>query len=136
MLTPREAFKVGFLSRCVEEGLDLGQIQARVKEATDKLAFDPSFGLYGTLKDLATPVVKTIADYGVPAMLAAPPIVGGLAGYAASKMSDVSDLDIKDIKRHELIDELQRQTQRLQMERATRDLQANNRRRRPASPFL
>jgi hypothetical protein len=56
-------------------------------------------------------------------LAAGPPILGGLAGYTASKMSDIGDLDIKDIKRRELIDELQRQTQRLQTEKATRDYQ-------------
>ena len=128
MLSPRDAFKVGFLSRCIEEGLDLNQTHDRVKLAMDKVALEIP-GL-STAWDAA----KNVAGYGIPLLLAAPPVLGGLAGYGAAKMSDIGDLDVKDIKRRELIDELQRQTQRLQVEKATRDAQKQQK--RPGRMFL
>jgi hypothetical protein len=118
-LSPREAFKVGFISRCVEEGLDLPQTHARVKEALDKLA--GLTDLPGKLLDLSRPVTHNALAYGIPLALAAPPIIGGVGGYLASKGTDIDDTDVEEIQRRELIDEYRRQTARLLQLRQLRE---------------
>lgn len=119
MLSERDAFKVGFLARCVEEGLTLQQAHSRVKEARDKLA--GLTDLPGKALELAKPVVGAIAGYGLPALLAAPPIVGGVVGLTAAKMNDIDDTDVAEIKQRELTDEYARQTRNVLRNKAVRD---------------
>lgn len=127
MLSNKDAFKVGFLSRCVEEGLTLQEAHARVKVALDKLAFLSGVGkLVGSATDLLKPAVNATFQYGVPAMLAAPPILGGLAGYGLAKATDIDDADVDEVKKRELIEELNRQTQRLRRDKALRDYRLQN----------
>lgn len=121
MLNNREAFKVGFLSRCVEEGLSPEQMHQRVKLALDKLA--GLTDLPGKALDLAKPVLGAAANIGIPALLAAPPIAGGLAGFGLAKMTDIDDTDVNEIKRRELISELQRQTAHVNRVKMVRDYQ-------------
>ncbi len=112
MLTEREAFKVGFLSRCVEEGLSTEETQQRVKIAAEKLAnaFSSAIGAVG---GAAKPIVGNALGWGIPLALAAPPIAGGLAGFLASQTTDIDDTDIDEVKQRELIDEYKRQTQKM-----------------------
>jgi hypothetical protein len=132
MLDPRTAFKVGFLSRCVEEGLAFEAISARVKAAADALEALPAPGqekaaLFGLEKlvDLSKPVVDKVLGWGIPAALAAPPIAGGLTGYAAAKAFNTSDdVDSDEIKKRELIDEYRRQIAHLTRRREARALRA------------
>lgn len=119
MLSERDAFKVGFLARCVEEGLTLQQAHCRVKEARDKLA--GLLDLPGKALELAKPVVGAIAGYGLPGLLAAPPIVGGLVGLTAAKMNDIDDTDVAEIRQRELTDEYARQTRNVLRNKAIRD---------------
>lgn len=118
-MDPREAFKVGFLARCVEEGLSLEEAGDRVKQASEKLAGITD--LLGKVVDLGKPVVGAGMNWGIPAMLAGPPILGGIAGFTAGKATDIDDLDVDEVKKRELIDELNRQTERLKRERSIRD---------------
>ena len=116
-MNPQAAFKLGFLSRCVEEGVPMERVPIFVKLATDKVAF---------LKDIlggARTLGTTALSLGIPLALAAPPILGGVAGYTAAKLTDVDDTDVGEIKQRELIDELQRQTDRLKREKSIRDYQ-------------
>jgi hypothetical protein len=121
-LTPREAFKVGFLSRCVEDGLTLEQAHQRVKEAQEKIALSiPGADIPGKLIDAAGSIAKPALGWGIPLALAAPPVVGGLAGYAASKATDIDDTDVDEVKRRELINEYKKQTKKLLRDRQIRD---------------
>lgn len=52
---------------------------------------------------------------------AAPPILGGLAGYGIAKATDVDDTDADAIKNQELVEEYRRQAERLQRQKAVRD---------------
>lgn len=122
-LTPREAFKYGFLARCLENGQDLAGAHAQVKVALDKLASlgsiisSPLDTGWSALKDMGTAAWAL----GVPAALAAPPLVGGALGYGASKLTDVDDRDVKTIKNDELEDEYRRQTALLRRVKQMRD---------------
>lgn len=128
-MTPREAFKVGFLARCVEDGCDSAAIQQRAKQAADKLAGVEAIvrglaKLPGQAASLAKPVVSAIAGYGPPALLAAPIAAGGILGYAGGKLTDIDDTDVAEVKQREVIDELRRQTQRLRQLQASRQRRA------------
>lgn len=126
MLTNAEAFKVGFLSRCVEEGLNMDEAHGRVKMAVDKLA--GLTDLPGKALDLLKPVLSTGLGYGIPLALAAPPVLGGIAGYAAGAMSDVDDTDVGEIKKQELRAEYQRLTKKLVRNKRIRDYRATRKR--------
>jgi hypothetical protein len=122
MLTPREAFKIGFLTRCVEDGLTPTQTLRAVKSATDLFEKRAFLGtILGQGLDAVKGVAGGMAHYGVPLALAAPPIAGGLAGYGLAKATDVDDTDVDAIKNRELVDEYKRQAARLHRQRKVRD---------------
>ena len=122
MLTPQEAFKVGFLARCVQDGLSPDQMLDRVKQASDMLEKHAFLGgLLGGAAGAVGGAAKTMAGYGLPLALAAPPILGGLGGYALAKATDVDDTDVDAIKNRELVDELNRQTSQLKRQKTVRD---------------
>jgi len=120
-LNAREAFKVAFLARCVEDGLTPDQMLDRVKEAQEKFAFIGQ--ALGKVMDVGKGVVDAGIGWGVPIALAAPPALGALAGAALAKGTDIDDRDVADIKDQEVIDEYRRQSSLLKRQRAVRDYQ-------------
>ena len=116
-LTPAQEFKLGFLSRCVSEGLDEPQMLKAAAAANEllKTAFIDS------LIGAARSGIGTMASYGLPVALLAPPLIGGAAGYGLAKATDIGDRDVDDIKNDELIDELDRQAEKLKQHRTQRD---------------
>jgi hypothetical protein len=138
-MTPREAFKIGFMSRCVEDGLSLDQAQERVKHAEDLLEKTAGVvgdfaSIPGKMLDLAKPVLSSGLGYGIPALAAAPPVLGGIAGYTLGTMGDVDETDVDEIKQRELIAELKRQTARLKRSKKVKDYRS--RRKSTGSVFL
>lgn len=123
MLSSRDAFKVGFLGRCVERGMSPSQI----KEAADKLA-----GLLGdavgAVGGAAKGVTNAALGWGIPLAAAAPPVLGGMAGFGLAKATDIDDTDIDDIKDREVIDEYRRQAERLNRQRLVRQYAQSRRR--------
>ncbi len=124
MLSARDRFKLGFLRRCVEEGLDRDQIAARVKQA-DGLGdiYGEAKGLGGHMINLGTGLAKGVLEYGMPLAIAAPPVLGGLAGYGLARATDIDDTDVADIRDQELIEEYRRQAEQLQRQNIVRDYQ-------------
>jgi hypothetical protein len=135
MLSTRDSFKVGFLSRCVEEGIapeDIGAVIEKTSAALDKVLekqghvvkdanlLDSLTKVPGALLDIAGrvagPVIGAATSYGIPLALLAPPLAGGVAGYGLARMGDVSDEDVEAIRVKELINEY-----RLQADKAERD---------------
>jgi len=128
MLSPQEAFKLGFLSNCVEKGLSIEQMREEVKKASDQLddvskraAFDWFAPERGAIMDDAGDIVKSIVGTGMWGLALAPPAVGATAGILHSRLSDVDDEDVDDIKKRELADEYRRQAQRLRQSARMRD---------------
>jgi hypothetical protein len=111
-LTEREAFKVGFLARCAEEGLGRGQVLALVKDAADKVA--------GIIGDVAG-IGKDVFSVAAPVALLAPPALGALAGAGLAKATDIDPSDVEDIKDREVIQSYHRESARLRRQRAVRD---------------
>ena len=119
MLSSQEAFKLGFLSQCVEDGFSIEEMRSQVKAASDALKQaekDAAFSkvaLFGELADDAGDVAKNVANLGLTSLLLAPPALGAAAGYTHSRLSDVDDEDVEDVKKRELIDEYRRQAEKL-----------------------
>lgn len=101
-MNAREAFKFGFVARCVDDDVDPAV-----------LAKQASTG-WGALMDS----IKDLGMLGGGLALAAPPIIGAAGGYTAGRLSgSMDDSDIEEVKKQELIDELRRQTARLSQAR-------------------
>lgn len=106
-MSEKEAFRLGFLTRCAEEGLTGSALQARIKKAADKRAYTQYIlpGLMGVgglvmASRLFGPNL-TGAAIGLPA---AAGLAGGAAlGYGAAKVTE-PDISAEDIKAQELAD--------------------------------
>lgn len=127
-MTDRDAFKLGFLGRCVEAGLSGPEIAARVEAAREKVAgFGAMLGAegWGAAKSLGKGTAKALSGlvlgYGGPLLLAGPPLAGAAAGFGLAKATDIDDTDLDDIKDQELVDEYRRQAEKLRQQRAVRD---------------
>jgi len=121
-LNPQEAFKVGFLARCVQDGLSPEQMLYSVKQAAvlfEKKAFLGN--LLGSAASTVGGAAQGLAGYAIPAALIAPPVLGGLAGYGLAKATDIDDTDVDDIKNRELLQEYRRQAEKLRRQKAVRD---------------
>lgn len=119
MLTDRENFKFAFMSRCIEEGITTpDEIHQTVKRAIDELESPPqekkADGIAASFMD----ALSRMGSVALPVALAAPPILGAGAGYMAARAGDVDDADVEEVKRQELIQELRRQTRKIQRRRA------------------
>jgi len=111
VLTAKEAFTIGFVRRCIADGLPIDQVAGRVKEAAEKLA------LFGDVIKSTTNLAKAIA----PVAFLAPPVVGGIGGYALSRATDLDDTEIDDIKKQELLDTYNLESAKLRRQKAFRD---------------
>lgn len=131
-LTSKEAFRLGFLTRCAEEGLTGTALQARIKSAaegaTEKRA-NPGLTIPSWL--LALPLVggaarsagnalydiaQTGGALAVGAPAAAGLAAGGLGGYALAKFNEPNITD-DDVKAQEVADTYRRYAQRLKIRR-------------------
>ena len=164
MLDERQSFKAAFLARCIEQGHTSEEdILSRVKTANAGLEFiikqanpaaaaggaGASFltkalgGLGGSIGTGIGNTAGRIADLGTAGVLgagalalAAPPLIGYGLGSAAGNLKNLNDVDIDEIKRQELIDELRRQTDRLQQHNQARQSQSKQDKRRPGRAFM
>lgn len=115
-LSPQEAFRVGFVARCIENGLtDLDQIAAAAAQARAKVA---SFA--DAAVSVGKAVLSPLLSYGLPLAAIAPPVVGGLAGYGLARATDVDDTGVADIKQQELLRAYKTETDKLKRQKALR----------------
>lgn len=119
---PREAFKIGFLARCVEEGLSPDETRALAKSASDCFA-KQAFGLNDTVK-----AIKSVTIPGALALAGAPILAGGGAAYFANQATDTDATDIEEIKKKELVDTYRRMADQLRRQRKLRDYKAERKR--------
>jgi hypothetical protein len=115
-MTNREAFKTGFLARCVEQGLDREQTLALVKTAIDKAG-----GILGDVAYAGLGVLDRATEVAAPVAALGPPILGGLAGLGLARATDINDNDVQAVKDHELMNTYQTESARLRRERAARN---------------
>ncbi len=110
-MRPNEAFKLGFLTRCVEEGLSPEDTVKLVKSASD--CFNKESGI---VSDTIGTAGKVIGSLGTPALIGAaalPPALGGLAAYFHNKATDTDAEEVEEVKKKELIQTYQRMADQL-----------------------
>jgi len=121
---PKEAFKIGFLARCVEEGLSPEETHSRVKAASACFTKRASgFGLKDTVDAFKGVTIPTALALG-----GLPILAGGGAAYFANKATDTDATDIKEIKDKELTETYRRMADQLRRQRKLRDYKAERKR--------
>tara|TARA_R110002020_G_scaffold16515_14_gene58301 strand:- start:336 stop:764 length:429 start_codon:yes stop_codon:yes gene_type:complete len=136
MLSSQEAFKLGFLSNCVEKGLSIEQMRSEVKKASDQLtdveknAWEFPFAPErAAIVDDIGDILKDVGRLGIGGLVLGPPAAGAAAGILHSRMSDVDDEDVDDIKKREVADEYRRQAERLRQSARMRDYRESQKKR-------
>lgn len=117
MLNSREAFKVGFLQRCADAGLDAEETQQAIKEAVEfvknaslsDFLSKPYEKVLDVIGNTASHAGQNVGNLGLTAMVLGPAAAGLAGGYGLSRLGDVDDTDVNAIKQRELIDEYYRQ---------------------------
>lgn len=117
-MTPKEAFRLGFLTRCAEMSLSSEETNKLAKRASDLF-----------LTKTAGPIADTVKSVGWPLMLAglsAPVLAGSGAAYFQNKALDTDEADIDEIKKKELIETYQRMSEQLARKRRIREVRHNH----------
>ena len=141
-MRPQEAFKLGFLARCVEEGFSSEQTHALAKRAADcftkQAAWYNPFTWAKSVTDagkssveLAQASTNLLKSFTGPLMMlaAVPPTVGGVAAYLANKSTDVDDAAaVEDVKNQELTDAYQRMADQLNRQKQLREYKQSRKR--------
>ena len=94
--TPRQLFKIAFLRKCAEAGLD---VQGAVKVATALLKEDDQPKTAGALGDS----VNKLTNLATVGYVAAPLAIGGLLGTAVGSAQNAADEDPEEIRTLEQI---------------------------------
>ncbi|NDD52538.1 hypothetical protein EBZ39_01445 [bacterium] len=108
-LTDKEAFRLGFLARCAEEGLHGAQLQERIKSAAEKQAIWPVLLGLGGLTLAGQAITGGLSKaIDSTALLAGTVPAAGLAlgsglGYGVARATEPNITD-DDIKSQELAD--------------------------------
>src|SRR6056297_3719453 len=118
----RDAFKIGFLARCVEEGLSPEATHDLAKSAAD--CFDKYASGFKDIVDAA----KGIAYPTAMLAAAAPIALGGGAAYFKNKATDTDATDIEEIKQKELLDTYNRMAEQLERQKQLRKYKAERKR--------
>lgn len=111
-MEPNEAFKVGFLARCLEDGLSAEQTKALAKRAFNCSLEKSAVGVGDAFKALMAGA-SGLAGPALALGLAAPPAVGGLSAYLYNKATDVDEAEVDDIKNRELVETYKRMADQL-----------------------
>jgi len=121
-----EAFKLGFLSRCVEEGMSPEQTHGLSKMAASLFEKQALINLPSPMGEVRN-AVGTLGDMApyLAAGLAIPPALGGLAAYFANQAADTEGSQgIENIKRQELQETYERMAGQLQRQKERQDYKA------------
>lgn len=137
-MLPNEAFRLGFMARCVEEGLSADETYALSKTASasmEKLGFtkwiaEQALGPFNetakTTKNMADAVSSAMPFVGMGLM--APPVLGGTAAWLVNHATDTDGSDVEEAKQHELIDTYNRMSGQLQRQKQLQAYKAKRKR--------
>lgn len=104
-MTPKEAFKIGFLEKCARDNLSPAQTMMRIQHSKFMLKQSSVAGAVGN-------TVSNIFGSLWPLALLAPPVAGVAGGYALAQAGD-DTYDSEESKKREEIAEYQRAIDRL-----------------------
>lgn len=96
-VSSEEAFKAGFLMRCLDEGLDDNQIQ-------DRIQFGLTLEKQGVYGIPVGAIASGLGQGAIGAAIGLPIAAGALSGYTAAKATSSVDNDIDALKEQELLD--------------------------------
>jgi len=104
-MTPKEAFKIGFLEKCAKDGLSEDETLLRIRQAKFMLKSGIARGAWDTLRSM----------FGAawPLALLAPPLVGVGGGAMLAKAQN-DTFDKNEAYKREEISEYQRAVEQLQ----------------------
>ena len=126
MLSKRQAFKVGFMRKCANEGMTPEETHQVVREALSTVKEAGITDLltkpYNTIVDVGGEALKGVGNAGLAGLALGPPIIGGALGLLAAKAGDIDTTDVNAVKKRELIDEYRRQTEILERKKRQRQL--------------
>jgi hypothetical protein len=137
-MLPNEAFRLGFMARCVEEGMSADETYALSKTAAvsmEKLGFTkwlaeqalgPVNEAAKTTKSLTDAVSGSMPLVGMGLMV--PPLLGGTAAWLVNHATDTDGSDVEEAKQHELIDTYNRMSGQLQRQKQLQSYKANRKR--------
>lgn len=115
MLTPTQAFRIGFLMKCAADGLTPEETRDRIEKAAEFL--EKGAGPLGDIGSGLASLGSSAKTYGI----ALPVGAGVLGGYMAHKAVD-DDLDEDDVRKREIIEELQHWTRRAKEQQKMKQL--------------
>lgn len=110
-MTPKEAFKIGFLYKCAEDGLTPEEVLQRVRTTRIMVKVAAIPGLDAAIQT-GTTGVTTLFKALWPLLLFGPPMTGLAAGYGLSQITD-NTYDKDEIRKRELIAAYERATSQL-----------------------
>jgi hypothetical protein len=121
-LTPRQRFKVAFLTSCLEAGMSPTQTLGAARALTAAIELEKS--ALGPGEALGNVALGTL---GLAAV--APPVIGYAGGYLAGKVGDEAvDTDVKTMQKQDLLSAYQRLRLVAEQNRRVKDYEAQRRR--------
>lgn len=120
-MSPREAFKAGFLLSCADKGMTADEAHALVKKA-----FGPGAGnVVGELIEAPGRIISSVGPglmgAGALAAIGLPIAAGAGVGWGAAKLTD-DDSNVDEAKTDELLAEYQRLTDQARRQIAMKQL--------------
>ena len=109
-----ESFKSGFVKRCQESGVDPAlALDVALSEKQAGAVWDAVKGPMGTVAG-AVKQLGPIAYFGIPIG------AGAGAGYAASRMQELDEDDVEDVRKREMIDNYRQLAKEMEIRRKNR----------------
>ena len=134
-MTAAEAFRLGFFERCAAAGMDPDTMLRTIEKAAALLeTYDPT--KHAALQDIPAQLASSVAGWGIPVALGAPWLVGGMAGYGAGRLMDISDREVDELKHRRLMAEYARQQELAEQTAQAREMAAKPNRRAALPPSM
>jgi len=119
-MNKQEAFKIGFLHKCAEDGLTPEETLQRVrttrlmvKAAGPVPGLDAASRMGGAAIGAGADATASLAKAILPLLLLGPPVAGGLAGYGLSQATN-NPVDKSEMRKKELMAAYERAAAQLQ----------------------
>lgn len=119
-MNARQTFKAEFIARCIAGGVTDPAAMAKVARdaaaGLRKASADP----LAVSADAAKGVAGKVFNWGGALALAAPPILGAVAGHSLGRVVGDEDYDVEEARKQEVIDTYAREADRLRRQALVR----------------